>query len=88
MPVPVCADGGKRRAGIPDYNSGDALRCFLADHRRRAALHRARNVAVPVGLKAADGDKEVSGAHRAGVITDLRDFRIHVRARGTHRDSF
>ena len=75
--LPAC--DGQPITAVAHLNVGCAVRrCVLAQYRRRAVLHGLRDEAVPVGLKALDGDKEVAWLRFAGIVADAADLQLRI----------
>ena len=85
MAEPVCAERGKRRAGIGNqYIRNVCFRLFFADDADRAVFHGLRNIFVAVGLEAGDRDKQCSGRYLPGVILNAGNIQCFVRVQFQH----
>ena len=85
MAEPVCAERGKRRAGIGNqYIRNVCFRLFFADDADRAVFHGLGNIFVAVGLEAGDRDKQIAGRDLPGIVLDAGDVQIFVRVQLQH----
>ena len=85
MAEPVCAERGKRRAGIGNqYIRNVCFRLFFADDADRAVFHGLGNIFVAVGLEAGDRDKQCSGRYLPGVILNAGNIQCFVRVQFQH----
>ena len=76
--IPVGTGQGKAAAGVGEQHIFPFRRRLLAQNAGSALFKRHGDIFVAVGIVAADGHKQVSRLHGAGIIGDAGDFPAQI----------